>query len=253
MNAPWAQNEFAMALIDRSRPVPEETTSWTAPRPLKRFNVYRGNVSGALGGALAVRYPVVQRLVGPEFFQAMAREYALRNLPCSPVLIYYGADFSDFIADFEPAKSVPYLSDVARLDSAHWEAYHAEDAGAVEAQAFASLNPETLDAVRFEMLPSVRVVSSPYPIVSIWRTNTEDAEVQPVDLTVAEDALMARPEMLVDVRTLPPGAAVFLSFLKTGASLGEAAGSALEAVPGFDLSLNLSGLILARLVSRIFR
>ena len=44
MNAPWAQNEFAMALVNRARPVPEETTSWTAPRPLKRFNVYRGNV-----------------------------------------------------------------------------------------------------------------------------------------------------------------------------------------------------------------
>ena len=81
MNAPWAQTEFATALINRSRPVPEETTSWTAPRPLKRFNVYRGNVSGALGEALAVRYPVVQRLVGAEFFQAMAREYGLQNLP----------------------------------------------------------------------------------------------------------------------------------------------------------------------------
>lgn len=253
MNAPWAQNEFAMALINRALPVPEETTSWTAPRPLKRFNVYRGNVSGALGEALAVRYPVVQRLVGVEFFQAMAREYGLANLPRSPVLIYYGADFADFIADFEPAKSVPYLSDVAHLDSAHWEAYHAEDARAVEAQAFAALDAKTLDTVRFEMLPSVRIVSSSYPIVSIWRTNVEDAEVQPVDLTVAEDALVARPEMLVDVRTLPPGAAVFLSLLKSGASLGEAAGSALEAVPGFDLSLNLSGLILARLVSRIFR
>ena len=126
MNAPWAQNEFAMALVDRSRPVPEETTSWTAPRPLKRFNVYRGNVAGALGEALAVRYPVVRRLVGAEFFQAMAREYGLANPPHSPVLIHYGADFADFIAGFEPAKSVPYLSDVARLDSAHWEAYHAE-------------------------------------------------------------------------------------------------------------------------------
>jgi CheY-like chemotaxis protein len=46
--------------------VPGGVTSWTQPLPAKRFGVYRNNVSGALVEALAVRYPVVKRLVGEE-------------------------------------------------------------------------------------------------------------------------------------------------------------------------------------------
>jgi Putative DNA-binding domain len=251
MTFPPSQTDFAAALIDRALPVPGGVTSWTQPLPAKRFGVYRNNVSGALVEALAVRYPVVQRLVGGEFFRAMARDYALHNLPRSPVLIYYGADFPDFIASFEPAGSLPYLADVARLDSAHWESYHAEDATAVPQGAFASLDPAKLPNVAFEFLPSVRILSSPHPIVAIWRTNTEDAEVQAIDTAIAEDALVARPEMAVEVRTLPAGAAIFLSALRDGKPLGEAAGAALNAAADFNLSQNLAGLIAARITSRI--
>lgn len=251
MTFPPSQTDFAAALIDRALPVPGGVTSWTQPLPAKRFGVYRNNVSGALVEALAVRYPVVQRLVGVEFFRAMARDYALRNLPRSPVLIYYGADFPDFIAGFEPARPLAYLADVARLDSAHWESYHAQDSTPVPQGAFASLDPAALANVAFEFLPSVRILSSSHPIVAIWRTNTEDAKVQPVDMATAEDALVARPEMAVEVRTLPAGAAVFLSALHDGKSLGEAAGAALNAAAGFNLSQNLAGLIAARVTSRI--
>jgi hypothetical protein len=253
MTFPPSQTDFAAALIDRALPVPGGVTSWTQPLPVKRFGVYRNNVSGALVEALAVRYPVVQRLVGEEFFRAMARDYALHNLPRSPVLIYYGADFPDFIAGFEPASSLPYLADVARLDSTHWESYHAQDATPILQDAFASLDPATLANVAFDFLPSVRILSSTHPIVAIWRTNTEDAAVQPVDITTAEDALVARPEMAVEVRTLPTGAAVFLSALRNGKSLGEAAGTAQNAAPGFNLSQNLAGLIAARITARIIQ
>ena len=251
MASSWQQGTFASALIDRKLPVPEGLTSWNVPQPQRRFSVYRNNVSGALAEALAVRFPVVQRLVGDEFFHAMAREYALHNLPKSAVLIHYGADFPDFVAEFEPAKSVPYLADVARLDSAHWESYHERDATPLGTADFAALDPGMLPQVRFELLPSLRIVTSIFPIVSIWRTNTEDAEVQPVDLSSAEDALVARPDMTVEVRRLPAGGAAFLKMLQSGDCLGDATASTLDAFPEFDLPANLQGLIASRLVSAI--
>jgi uncharacterized membrane protein len=45
------------------------------------------------------------------------------------------------------------------------------------------------------------------------------------------------------VRRLPTGGAVFLSNLMTGQSLGEAAASALQASPAFDIAANIAGLI----------
>ncbi len=243
------QGAFAEALIDRDRPVPAGLTSWTGERPPRRFGVYRNNVSGALIEALGVRYPVIKRLVGDEFFRAMTREYVLSHLPQSPVLIHYGGEYPDFIAEFPPAANVSYLADVARLESAYWQAYHAADAMPLAKERLAAVAPERLAALTFTFHPAVFIVASAYPIVSIWETNSHDAEVRPVDLSVSEDALVTRPALSVEVRRLPEGGATFLRALKAGARLGDAAATAIAASPGFDLARNLAGLIEAQVIA----
>ncbi len=246
-----AQSTFASAVIDRRKPVPEGITSWTGDRPQLRFGVYRNNVSGALIEALGVRYPVVKRLVGNEFFRAMTGEYALTHLPRSPVLINYGADYPDFIAGFEPARPVPYLADVARLESAHWQAYHAADRRPIDPDCLAAVPPERLPYLTFTFHPAVFIVASAYPVVSIWETNIHDAEVQPVDPSHGEDALVTRPEMSVEIRRLPAGAALLLAALKEGDALGTAAARAIEEAPGFDLADNLAGMISAQMIAEV--
>jgi hypothetical protein len=247
----WGEDVFAAALRDRRAPVPEFVTSWTGPRPPRRFSVYRNNVRGALVEALAVRYPVVQRLVGEEFFRAMASEFALAHLPPSPVLISYGGEFPSFIEGFAPAASVPYLADVARLESAYWEAYHAADVSPLEASGFASIEPSRLAAARFDFISAFALVASRYPIVSIWRTNAEDEIAQPADLGRSEAALVARPGLEVEVRRLPEGAMCFLSRLQGGLTLGESVEAVLAETSSFDLTANLAGVISARIVAAI--
>jgi len=195
-----------------------------------------------------VRYPVVQRLVGEDFFRAMAREFSLANLPISPVLIDYGANFSAFVAGFAPAASLPYLADVARLESAYWQAYHAADDEPAALETFQQIDPGTMAGLKLEFIAASFVVSSPHPIVSIWQTNSADAEVRPVDLSMAEDALVSRPDMAVEVRKLPAGAASFISALQSGKTLAEAAEAGFQSAAAFDLAMNIGGLIQARIV-----
>ena len=240
---PWPETRFASHLLSQHGGPPADLTSWTGHNSQKRFGVYRNNVRGALTEALAVRYPVVQRLVGEEFFRAMATEFALANLPASPVLIEYGANFADFIASFAPAASLTYLADVARLESAYWQAYHAADDVPLAAYAFQQLEPAALAGMKLTFISSCQILTSAHPIVSIWLTNTNDATVQPVDLSLAEDALVSRPALSVEVRKLPAGAAVFLTLLQQGKCLGEAADLAAERCKEFDLTQNLAGLI----------
>ena len=92
--------------------------------PKKRFSVYRNNVTLSLISVLASTYPVVEEIVGDEFFATMAREFALSHLPQSPVMINYGEEFPDFLKTFAPVKELPYLSDVARLEWHRNTAYH---------------------------------------------------------------------------------------------------------------------------------
>ena len=80
------QSAFAEALLDPDRPLPAGIIDPDgAPAP-KRFAVYRNNVTVSLIEALAAGFPVVQRIVGEEFFGAMACEFVRAHPPGSPLV-----------------------------------------------------------------------------------------------------------------------------------------------------------------------
>jgi hypothetical protein len=113
---------FAAALVDPRRPAPAGTRGREATSDQRRFAVYRNNIAVSLIASLAARYPVTRRLVGEDFFHKTAWAYVAANKPQSPVLIHYGQGFPAFIARFEPARDMPYLTDVACLENACVEA-----------------------------------------------------------------------------------------------------------------------------------
>ena len=120
--------EFAAALLDPTRPCPPGLTVWDRSDPTRRLAVYRNNVLGSLVDGLVSSFPVVQALVGEDFFRAMAAMFVRVAPPCSPVLAEYGGGFANFIASFAPAGGLPYLPDIARLEFARIQAFHAADA-----------------------------------------------------------------------------------------------------------------------------
>ncbi len=238
------QTRFVTAIRDRDLPPPEDIVGRGGEAPERRFGIYRNNVHVSLVEALMGSYPVVQRLVGEEFFRGMARVYVGKALPRTPVLIRYGDDFADFIEDFEPARELGYLPDVARLEWAWNLAYHAADRDPVAPQALAAIPPERTGDLVFDLHPSLQIVSSPWPVQAIWETNTNDAEVRPVDLTSGGgDVLVLRPAYDVELRLLPSGGAAFIGALGDGLRLGEAYERAIAASADFDLAANLQGLI----------
>jgi hypothetical protein len=237
------QAEFAAALRDPTMPPPEGIVGPDRGPAPRRFAVYRNNVIAGLTNAVTGSYPAVGRIVGAEFFRAMARAFVIANPPHSPLLLDYGADFPAFIKSFEPARTLPYLADVARIERAWQEAYHAEDAVPIEASALAEIPEVALADVTFRQHPSLRIVRSAYPAATIWRMNSGDDPVSAVDFTVAEDVLIVRPDAEVAVRVLPPGGGAFIEELAAGEALGTAAASGLAADDRFDLAGNLAGLI----------
>lgn len=237
------QTEFASALLDPDRAVPGSVTSHTNRRPEKRFAVYRNNVVSSLINALRAKFPATERIVGEEFFAAMARLFVTAHPPRSKILHAYGDDLGDFIAAFQPAAGLPYLPDVARLEAARTRAYHAADATPLPARAFVDIDPNAIGALRVTLHPSLEILRSRHPVVTIWSMNAGESELKPIDDTEAEDALILRPDLEVGVRRLPPGGASFLLALASGTSLAAAAGVAQDEATAFDLTANLAGLI----------
>jgi len=247
------QNGFARALLDPDLPCPSGFITWNGSDPTMRFAVYRNNVMVSLIDALADTYPVVQTLVGEEFFRAMAREFAQNNPPRSAIMAYYGRDFADFVAAFPPAASVPYLADVARLEMARVMAFHAADAVAIHAQVLqaALANPTQLLSLQLELHPTVHVVESCFAIFSVWAAHQGAESALAVDPDVAQTALVYRAGLDVSTMELAAGAGTFVSALLTGQTLADAAQAANSLDPQFDLTNALTLLLSLQLITHL--
>lgn len=161
---------FADALLARDFDCPPGLRTWNGSDPARRFAVHRNNIIVSLVDALADTFPVVQAMVGTEFFRAMAREFVFVRPPSSPVLAHYGEGFAEFVEGFEPAACLPYLPDLARLELLRVEVYHA-------------------------LHPIERVLRSRYAVVSLWaahQADDVDAALAQVDPDVAETACVLR-------------------------------------------------------------
>ncbi|MGS0896937.1 HvfC/BufC family peptide modification chaperone [Burkholderia stagnalis] len=238
------QADFAAAILHADRPLPPGLTGPDGAAGSRRFAVYRNNVIAGLADALRAAFPATCRIVGDAFFAAMAGAYASRHPPPSPVMLAYGADFAAFVGRFEPAASLPYLRDVARLERAWAEAYHAGEAAPLAPAAFAGIAPDRLPSIALVPHPSVRIVRSAFPVVSLWRMNVAGGMPAALDVDAGgEDAFVVRPAADVEVRTLPPGAAVFIESVIAGARMVDAVDAALADDRRFDLAGTLTALL----------
>ncbi len=243
------QRGFARALLDPQHPLPPGLVGPDGEPSEQRFAVYRNNVVSGLIDTLQAAFPVVCRLVGPEFFRAMARMYVAREPPDSPILLGYGAGFPDFSGTFEPAATLPYLPDVARIEHAWAGAYHAADVSPLDPAALARIAPEELSGLELCLGPSVRLIRSGFPALTIWRMNVGDGVPAPVDLHAGgENVLVARPGTEVELRLLSQASAEFVQSLIDGQPVIEATRAALAVDSGFDLALDLAALLRSGIV-----
>ncbi|MGB0697433.1 MAG: putative DNA-binding domain-containing protein [Rhodospirillaceae bacterium] len=214
--------------------------------PAARLSIHRNNTRITLIEALGENFPAVRRLVGEEFFSACAGLYLKAAPPPSPMLFELGAEFADFLDQFPPAASLPYLGDVARLEQARRIAWHAADADPLTVEDLAALPPESYGALRFVCHPSVHLLRSAYPLSAIYAANrsdeaTDDAPV--IDLEAGGEAvLVLRPGDDLMEEPIGPPLADLLDALAAGQSLMEAAAPLMALDPGFPLGPSLARL-----------
>jgi hypothetical protein len=135
----------------------------------QRFNVYRNNAAITLIAALRLAYPAIDKLVGSDFFDGVARAFIAQHPPRTACLGDYGGEFADFLAAFPAAAALAYLADVARLEWTVNVALNAPDAPALQPDALAGLTASEHGRVRFAPHPAVRLLVVGYPADAIWR------------------------------------------------------------------------------------
>lgn len=230
------QRAFSAALSDRTRSAPAQALFALDPAiAARRLALYRANVVSAVHRALAGTYPVLEQIVGADFFAGMARQYWKETPSSCGDLGEYGAQLGEFIARFAPAAELPYLADVARLEWSVHCASRAADAPRLAADRLQQVDARDQGRLCFRFLPGTALLSSQHPIGRIWQIHQPEFAGQfSVDLALGEQVVVARNAFEVGVRVLGAGAFALYRAFAAGHALIDALDAALAAEPGCD-------------------
>lgn len=237
------QDAFASALeIPQRAAVVAKLIRGSSQRTVARLAIYRGNLHANCGKALAAAYPIVRKIVGPDFFEAMARKYVRANPSRHGDLNRYGERLADFLRAFSHTADLPYLGDVARMEWLAHRAHFAEDARTFDRSWLTSLEPERLQQLRPQLAAACALLESDWPLGRIWTIHQDGYQGEfEIDLGAGPDRILVyRRGWRVRVRSLAPGEFSFLVSALRGESLGAALEAGVGADAGFDPSTTLA-------------
>jgi hypothetical protein len=201
-----------------------------------RLAAYRGNVFGNCANVLAAAYPIVRKIVGTDFFEATAREYARVHPSTSGDLNEYGDALPAFLAEFLHTRDLPYLPDVARMEWLAHRAYYAADAARFDPMQLAGLPPERWVALRPLLAPGCALLVSDWPLARIWTVHQDDY-VGEFDVNLDAGpvrVLVHRPLWTAAVQAIGAGDHRFLAAALENARLGDALEAAAAEDSGFE-------------------
>lgn len=253
------QRQFVAVLFEE---LPESDVPWVCHRGERpvlrgarrartagRIAVYRNNLQEGFLKALTLEFPVIERLVGPDYFRQLAREYMRAHPSRSGDLHPIGAAFPDFLRSRFADSDYGYLPDVATLEWTHQQAAIAADATPLDPRLLAGVAPEGYGALRFILHPACFLVSSEFPVLRIWQVNKAEGEPDTVDLSAGPDHVITRSVGEgVELRRIGRAEYVLVDRLSRGGILMEAFELATQVDAGFDLGGALRKLLALGLI-----
>ena len=186
--------------------------------------IQRDSVQAIGARAMAETFPVLERLLGADSFAAVARRYLAENPSRTWSLNALGASLSDWLADFSPLAAWPYLPEVAELEWAWHEVFHATNDTPQDWQTLATMAPDQQAALPLCLPNAARLLHTHYPVLDIWQANQPSEPDTTLDLSGrdAQRLLVIRPGgQWPEIHRLDGPDHALLRTIEAGMSLGQ--------------------------------
>ncbi|MBV9724476.1 MAG: putative DNA-binding domain-containing protein, partial [Gammaproteobacteria bacterium] len=192
LSLPELQTRMASALFGEATAPPPTWIRAAGIRPELRLGIYRNNLQEGFAKTLALEFPVMQRLVGEDYFRQLALSFLAHHPSRSGDLHHVGAPFAGFLREQFADTPYRYFADVAALEWALQECLVAEDDAAIDPHALQTVPPRAYPRLRLALRRAARLLESPFPIVRIWEANQPEAEpVGTIDLAAGPEFALA--------------------------------------------------------------
>jgi hypothetical protein len=252
------QQTFASALLYADHAEPALAMfKGTPDLNRKRIVFYQNNVFGNWQETLANVYPVLQQLVGEDFFNDLAHTYGLTHASQSGDLAEFGASFSSYIRALENCRDYPYFGDVAALEWLVYRSYYSKQSKPVTLAQLAAFPPEQLPELHVKFQATCALFQSPWAVAEIWHAHQGTDTPLPKQVVNTNHCLVWRPYGLtkwkVQVSLISAASYKALQALAAGESLGQALELALEENPEFAVQTDTHDWFNKQLFSEIIQ
>jgi hypothetical protein len=213
--------------------------------PERRLAIYRNNTTEGFLKTLEATFPVLVRLAGADWFRQTGRDYMRQHPSRSGNIHYIGAHFAAFLDALLAGSDYGYFADVARLEWAYQEVLVAADHAGLDLATLAQVPPDDYATLTFRPYPAMRLVTSRFPLLAIWKSNQPGVDAA---ATIRLDAggsnvLVIRRDDHVELRELSDAQFALLSGFARGEDFETASGHVLQLGDDVDLGAALLRLV----------
>jgi hypothetical protein len=184
---------------------------------VERIGIYADAYFFRLLDCLGEEFPSTLAVLGADNFAALAKRYLLDYPPTEPSILYAGRYLADFLSDHPFVQRWPFITELARLERAVLDVFHAPDAPALDVQALREVPSEEWPAVKLQAHPAVEIVHCKWRLSDILQAVEQGREWNDPE---HEDAsvLVWRQNAVVYYRSLESLERDALVMVKEGAS-----------------------------------
>lgn len=227
------QRRFLAALYDDAETGPLTSITGNGLDPAARLRIYRHSCDQIQNLALRTTYPAILALVGDEFFDQTAHGYRAAFPSHCGNLQAFGQHLAEYLDGLPAVHALAYLPDVARLEWLRQES-------ALSADCATWPRPSVQ---RSRLHPSVRLLASPYPVLTIWRYSVQPTSERLLLPDGGERIVLWREDDQVAMAELDSASFACIESLSRGSVLANAYQAGYTQDPEFDFAACTESLI----------
>jgi hypothetical protein len=190
----------------------------------ERIDIYANAYFYRLLDCLGEEFPATLAVVGPDNFAVLARDYLLRYPPSEPSILYAGRYLAGFLRNHRLAGQWPFIAELARLERAILDVFHARDAPALGVEALRRIPPQQWPELKLRAHPAVEIVHSEWRVAEVLSAvESGHAWSEPGHQSVA--VIVWRQDAQVRYRELQEMEARALALVSEGATFAAICGA----------------------------
>ena len=135
----------------------------------ERLEIYANAYFYRLLDALKEDFPATLAAIGEVNFHNLITGYLIEYPPTEPNIFYAGRNLADFLRGHPIGRERPFLADLALLERAIGEVFHAPDAEPLDAVAMRTVPPAQWPALALRMIPAARLLNLEWSVDAVAR------------------------------------------------------------------------------------